>query len=191
MFLNDLLRNFAFRLSLWYALIFALSTVVLLALVYYPVGSVFQRKDREIILAQLKEYATAYQAVGPEALRARASQNNNKSFYVHLDSPCRKRMPRRCAESWRDSVRATPTRARPSQCPAPTSMRSVASPPPSPGTVRREDHASRSPVLETFGETGRQLGANFPQTARMSLRIIPRKASVRPIVHYLLSSRGL
>ena len=125
MFLNNLLRNFAVRLSLWYALIFALSTVVLLALVYYPVGSAFQRKDREIVLAQLKEYATVYQAGGSEALRARASQNNDKSFYVHLDSPCRKGMPRRCAESWRDSVRATPTRARPSQCPARTSMRSV------------------------------------------------------------------
>ena len=141
MFLNNLLRNFAFRLSLWYALIFALSTVVLLALVYYPVGSAFQRKDGEIILAQLKEYATVYQAGGPEALRARASQNNDKSFYVHLDSPCRKRMPRRCAESWHDSVRATPTRARPSQCPARTSMRSVASPSIH-STVRQEDHAS-------------------------------------------------
>ena len=33
MFLSNLLRNFAFRLSLWYALIFAVSTAVLLALV--------------------------------------------------------------------------------------------------------------------------------------------------------------
>src|ERR1017187_6071523 len=71
MFLNNLLRNFAFRLSLWYALIFVLCTAVLLALVYYLVGSAFQRKDQEIILAQLKQYATLYQAAGPEALRAR------------------------------------------------------------------------------------------------------------------------
>jgi signal transduction histidine kinase len=91
MFLNNLFRNFAFRLSLWYALIFALSTAVLLALVYYLVGSAFQRKEQEVILAQLKEYATVYQAGGPEALRARALQENNpaddKSFYVHLISP--------------------------------------------------------------------------------------------------------
>jgi len=91
MFLNNLLRNFAFRLSLWYALIFALSTAVLLALVYYLVGSALQRKDEEVIRARLKEYATLYQAGGPEALRARALQENNpaddKSFYVHLLSP--------------------------------------------------------------------------------------------------------
>ena len=45
MFLSNLLRKFAFRLSLWYALIFALSTALLLALVYYLVGIAFQRKD--------------------------------------------------------------------------------------------------------------------------------------------------
>jgi signal transduction histidine kinase len=91
MFLNNLLRNFAFRLSLWYALIFALSTAVLLALVYYLVANAFQRKDQEVILAQLKEYATVYQAGGPEALRARAIRENppagDKSFYVNLISP--------------------------------------------------------------------------------------------------------
>src|ERR1039458_4800352 len=91
MFLNNLLRNFAFRLSLWYALIFALSTAVLLALVYYLVGSALQHKDEEIILTQLKEYATVYQTAGPEALRARATQENNpandKSFYVSLSYP--------------------------------------------------------------------------------------------------------
>jgi signal transduction histidine kinase len=91
MFLNNLLRNFAFRLSLWYALIFVLSTAVLMALVYYLVGNAFERKDQEIILHQLKEYATVYQDRGPEALRARATQENNpaddKSFYVNLITP--------------------------------------------------------------------------------------------------------
>jgi signal transduction histidine kinase len=91
MFLSNLLRKFAFRLSLWYALIFALSTALLLALVYYLVGIAFQRKDQEVILAQLKEYATVYQAQGAPALRARATQENppadDKSYYVNLNSP--------------------------------------------------------------------------------------------------------
>ncbi|MGD1085954.1 MAG: ATP-binding protein [Verrucomicrobiota bacterium] len=91
MFLNNLLRNFAFRLSLWYALIFALSTAVLLALIYFLVANAFQRKDQEIILAQLKEYATVYQAGGAQALQARARQENDpasdKSFFVSLKSP--------------------------------------------------------------------------------------------------------
>ena len=43
MFLNNPLRNFAFRLSLWYALIFALSTAALLALFYFLVANAFQR----------------------------------------------------------------------------------------------------------------------------------------------------
>jgi signal transduction histidine kinase len=91
MFLNNLLRNFAFRLSLWYALMFALSAAVLLALIYFLVANAFQRKDQEIILAQLKEYATVYQAGGAAALQARARQENDpasdKSFFVSLNSP--------------------------------------------------------------------------------------------------------
>ena len=91
MYLNNLLRNFTFRLSLWYAFIFVLSTSVLLALVYYLVSSAFQRKDEEVLLAQLKAYATVYQAGGADSLEARARQENNpaneKSFYVSLRSP--------------------------------------------------------------------------------------------------------
>ena len=91
MFLNKLLRNFAFRLSLWYALVFALCTAILLVLLYYLVGSAFQRKDQEVILARLKEYATVYQAGGAGALEARARQENppadDKSYYVQLISP--------------------------------------------------------------------------------------------------------
>ena len=91
MFLNNLLRNFAFRLSLWYALIFALSTAALLALCYFLMAHAFQRKDQEIILAQLREYATVYQADGARALQARARQENDpandKSFFVSLKSP--------------------------------------------------------------------------------------------------------
>jgi signal transduction histidine kinase len=62
-----------------------------MALIYYLVGSAFERKDQEIISNKLKEYATLYQDRGPEALRARATQENNpaddKSFYVNLISP--------------------------------------------------------------------------------------------------------
>jgi signal transduction histidine kinase len=88
---NRLLRNFAFRLSLWYALIFAGSTALLFALVYYLVAQEFERKDRELILARLKEYATIYQASGGAALKRRVVQENNpadeKSFYVNLITP--------------------------------------------------------------------------------------------------------
>jgi signal transduction histidine kinase len=87
----SLLRSFAVRLSLWYALIFVISTSALLVLVYYLVAHEFQGKDQEIILAKLKEYAALYQAGGADALTATALQENNpadeKSFYVNLVSP--------------------------------------------------------------------------------------------------------
>lgn len=86
-----LLRSFAFRLSLWYALIFVVSTSALLVLVYYLVSLEFQGKDKEIIVAKLKEYAAIYQAGGAKALANVATQENNpaddKSFYVSLVSP--------------------------------------------------------------------------------------------------------
>jgi signal transduction histidine kinase len=87
----DLLRSFAFRLSLWYAIIFAVSTAALLVLVYYLVSLEFRGKDQEIILAKLKEYAAVYEAGGEGGLSATALQENNptseKSFYVNLISP--------------------------------------------------------------------------------------------------------
>jgi signal transduction histidine kinase len=91
----DLLRrlrgSFVFRLSLWYALIFAASTAALFVLAYFLVARVFQLKDREIILARLREYAAVYQAGGAAALKRRASSENNpadeKSFYVNLITP--------------------------------------------------------------------------------------------------------
>jgi signal transduction histidine kinase len=85
MFLNNLFRNFAFRLSLWYALIFAVSTAFLLALVYYLVVSALYHKDQEVIGAQLNEYATVYRTGGARALQARAA--GDKTFYVNLISP--------------------------------------------------------------------------------------------------------
>jgi signal transduction histidine kinase len=88
---RKLLRSFAFRLSLWYALIFAVSAGVLLLLIYYLVASALQRKDQEIILSKVKEYAAIYAADGARVLQARAVQENNpaddKSFYVKLLSP--------------------------------------------------------------------------------------------------------
>jgi len=79
MFSNQpsLLRSFAVRLSLWYALIFVLSTGALLVLVYYLVAHEFHGKDQEIILAKMREYAAVYQAGGADALTATALQENN------------------------------------------------------------------------------------------------------------------
>jgi heavy metal sensor kinase len=84
-------RSFAFRLSVWYAMIFAISAGVLLLLVYYLVVNALQRKDEEVIRARLNEYAAVYQGGGADALKKVATQENNpndeRSFYVDLVTP--------------------------------------------------------------------------------------------------------
>lgn len=84
-------RSVVYRLSLWYALIFTLSTAGLFTGVFYLVAHELEAKEKEIILARLKEYVAVYQAGGFDALKARAEKENNpadeKSFYVNLVSP--------------------------------------------------------------------------------------------------------
>jgi len=85
------LRYFAFRLGLWYALIFSASTGAILVLVYSLVALELQRKDQEIIVSRLNEYAAVYQSSGAQALRERVlrenSQGDKKAFYVNLVTP--------------------------------------------------------------------------------------------------------
>ena len=66
--LERLRRNIGVRLSLWYALVFTLSSVALLALAYYLLSAAVESKDREVLEARLKEAAVVYQAGGFRAL---------------------------------------------------------------------------------------------------------------------------
>ncbi|HWW02155.1 MAG TPA: HAMP domain-containing sensor histidine kinase [Candidatus Acidoferrum sp.] len=67
--LDPLSRNIGVRLSLWYALVFTLSTAAVLALAYYLLAAAVGKKDLEVLEARLKEAATVYEAGGPGALR--------------------------------------------------------------------------------------------------------------------------
>src|SRR5467141_3966235 len=62
-------RNIGLRLSLWYALVFTLSSAALLTLVYYLLAAAIGSKDREVLEAQLKEAAAVYEAGGIAALQ--------------------------------------------------------------------------------------------------------------------------
>jgi signal transduction histidine kinase len=68
--LNPLRRNIAVRLSLWYALIFSLCGLALLAFGYYMLAGAISSKDREVLEARWKEVAAVYQAGGVGGLRA-------------------------------------------------------------------------------------------------------------------------
>jgi signal transduction histidine kinase len=87
---RKLVRSFAFRLSLWYALVFAASAGALLLLVYYLAATALYHKDQEIIVSKLKEYEAVYLAGGLPFLQSIATRENNpsdeRSFYVILVS---------------------------------------------------------------------------------------------------------
>jgi signal transduction histidine kinase len=67
--LDPFSRNIGVRLSLWYALIFTVSTGAVLALAYYLLAAAVGSKDLEVLGARLKEAATVYAAGGPASLR--------------------------------------------------------------------------------------------------------------------------
>jgi signal transduction histidine kinase len=66
--LDPLRRNIGVRMSLWYALIFTLSSTGLFMLAYYLLVGAITSKDREVLEARLKETAAIYQAGGGNAL---------------------------------------------------------------------------------------------------------------------------
>jgi signal transduction histidine kinase len=77
--LEPLRRNIGVRLSLWYALVFTLSSLALLTLAYYLLAAALSSKDREVLEARLKEAAAIYAAGGVRALENWA-QNQPQAF---------------------------------------------------------------------------------------------------------------
>jgi signal transduction histidine kinase len=64
-----LTQSFAFRLNLWYALIFCASAVCLAVVFYWLASIAIERKDREVVESQLNEYAAVFNSRGPDGLR--------------------------------------------------------------------------------------------------------------------------
>jgi signal transduction histidine kinase len=67
--LEPLRRNLGVRLSLWYALVFTLSSAALFVFAYYLLAAATGSKDREVLEARLKEAAAIYEVGGRGALR--------------------------------------------------------------------------------------------------------------------------
>jgi signal transduction histidine kinase len=88
--LKELARSISFRLSLWYAAVFALSALVLFFLLYLLLSISLEHKDREIVEARAKEYSAIYQSGGVGALRNWISRNEDsqqQKFFVRVASP--------------------------------------------------------------------------------------------------------
>jgi len=81
-------RSIGIRLGLWYAFIFALSSLASFALAYYLLAAAIGRKDREVLEARLKEYAVVYGNAGLAGLRGAVQQEqaSQKIFFIRLVS---------------------------------------------------------------------------------------------------------
>src|SRR5882724_11027025 len=88
--LDPLRRNIGVRLSLWYALVFMVSSAAVFTMAYYVLVTAIGNKDREVLEARLKEAAVVYQAGGVGSLerwvRSQPAQVQNTMF-VRLVNP--------------------------------------------------------------------------------------------------------
>jgi signal transduction histidine kinase len=83
--------SIAFRITIWYSIIFPLSSALSFGIMYYYVSSYVNRKDREILRAKIAEYVGDYQAGGTKSLEAgiRTDRKTDKriSFFVRISGP--------------------------------------------------------------------------------------------------------
>jgi signal transduction histidine kinase len=79
-------RNLGIRLGLWHAAVFALSSVVLLALAYFLLARAIGSKDHEVLQARLREYAALYENGGLPRLRHAIQQETGggKTGFIRL-----------------------------------------------------------------------------------------------------------
>ncbi len=89
--IKRLTKNTGFRLALWYSLIFISSSLLLFALLYFPLRAAILEKDRTIILAKLNEYTRQEQRSGIQAMlseiRLENEHNSQAGFFVRVADP--------------------------------------------------------------------------------------------------------
>ena len=83
-------RTLSFRLNVWYAAVFVISSALVFALLYYLLGQAIDRKDREVIEARLGEYIAVYENGGVPALQGWVQRVNEarkqRTFFVRVAS---------------------------------------------------------------------------------------------------------
>ncbi len=99
-FLNRTRRTIGFRLTIWYSLLFIVSSLILFGVVYALLSSSLRQRDRETVQLKLSEYATEYERGGLEAVKRKittekrlARQNplfvriadpNNRTIFLNI-----------------------------------------------------------------------------------------------------------
>lgn len=86
--LRRIWRTTSFRLTLWYSIIFILSSLVLFGLAYFLLSSAIREKDRNIIQTKMSEYSLMEQKQGLGALlsevRIEEASNRLAGFFVRV-----------------------------------------------------------------------------------------------------------
>lgn len=86
--IKRLARTTGFRLALWYSLIFISSSLLLFALLYFPLHAAILEKDRNTIMNRLNEYTQQEQRRGLQALlaeiRFEEAANSQAGFFVRV-----------------------------------------------------------------------------------------------------------
>jgi signal transduction histidine kinase len=82
-------RAFGLRLGLWYATLFVIGSITIVALTYWLTASSLAQRDRQIIQSKLGEYSAAYQRGGitdlAETVRAEQSAQPERLFVRVID----------------------------------------------------------------------------------------------------------
>ncbi|HAV60941.1 MAG TPA: hypothetical protein DCY13_01075 [Verrucomicrobiales bacterium] len=83
------LRSFGFRLNLWYAALFTVSSLLVLGGFYWITDRLLEAKDREIITARLNEFTTLYQTGGSRAIERAIKERGTMQgrFFVRVVGP--------------------------------------------------------------------------------------------------------
>jgi len=89
--IKQLAKTTGFRLALWYSLIFISSSLLLFALLYFPLRAAILEKDRNIILGRLNEYTLQEQERGLQGMLAEIrfedAANSQAGFFVRVADP--------------------------------------------------------------------------------------------------------
>ncbi|MBK9137344.1 MAG: HAMP domain-containing histidine kinase [Verrucomicrobia bacterium] len=81
-------RSFSFRLNLWYAVLFTMSSFAIFVLLYYRLAEVLEKKEFEVLQSRTKVCAAIYQAGGTRSLRSwlerQQGQPGEKEYFVRV-----------------------------------------------------------------------------------------------------------
>jgi heavy metal sensor kinase len=87
---NDLSSKVALRLTAWYSIAFALSTVFLFGFAYFLLASSLSKEDQEVVQLRLKELSAVYQTGGMATLEREVTiekgLHKDDSFLIRLAS---------------------------------------------------------------------------------------------------------